>query len=88
MTRFLVHTDLVASQLDPAELNVSVPKMLSEAKLSNVALKQAYVCRLTICHCVNDRKVMCEFDSTDEATVRSALTKIGLPLTAILAKPN
>ena len=88
MTRFIVHTDLVAKELDPAELTISLPKMLSDAKLSDVTLKQAYVCRLTICHCVKERKVMCEFDGTDEAIIRSALSKIGLPATAILAKPN
>ena len=82
----MVHTDVLVKDLNPYGFSTTVPKMLSDAKLSNVACKQAYVCPLTICHCVNDRKVICEFDSTDEVTVRSALAKIGLPATAILAK--
>jgi len=88
MTKFVVHTDVLVKEMNPYGFATSVPKMLSDARLSNVAFKQAYICPLTICHCVSERKVVCEFDSTDEDTVRSALAKIGLPATAILAKPN
>jgi hypothetical protein len=86
MTKFLVHTDVLAKDLGPFGFTSSVPKMLSDAQLKDVVFKQAYVCPLAICHCVKERKVICEFDSTDENTVRNALTKIGLPATAILAK--
>ena len=83
----MVHTDVFAKDLSPFGFIQTVPKMLRDAKL-NVAFTQAYVCPLAFCHCVKDRKVVCEFDGTDEDTVRSALTKIGLPATAILAKLN
>jgi hypothetical protein len=88
MIKFMVHTDVLAKELGPFGFTSSVSKMLSDARLSNVVFKQAYVCPLAICHCVKDRKVICEFDSADEDTVRSALAKIGLPANAILAKPN
>lgn len=88
MAKFLVHTDVKASELGPLGFTKSVPEMLSEQHLTNVQFKQAYVCTLSICHCVNDRKMMCEFDGADMDTVRSALQKIGMPVAAILAKPN
>jgi len=87
MSKFMVHTDVLAKDLGPLGFMQSVPEMLRNAKL-NVTFKQAYVCPLAICHCVKDRKVICEFDGSDEDTIRSALAKIGLPATAILAKPN
>ena len=62
--------------------------MLAEAHLTDVQFRQAYVCNLSICHCVKDRKIMCVMDGPDLETVRSALTKIELPIAAILAKPN
>jgi len=88
MTRFLIHTDVAASQLDLLTFSNSVPKMLAETHLTNVQFKQAFVCNLSICYCINDRKIMCVMDGPDTDTVRSALTKIELPITAILAKPN
>ena len=87
MTKFMVHTDILAKEMSPLTFTQSVPRMLRDTKL-DVTFRQAYVCPLTICHCVKERKMVCEFDGTDEATVRSALSKIGLPATAILAKPN
>ncbi|HUK26775.1 MAG TPA: hypothetical protein VLV31_00010 [Candidatus Acidoferrales bacterium] len=88
MTKFVVHTDVLVKDLNPFGMASTVPKMISDAKLNNIAFKAAYPCALSICHCVKDRKVVCEFDSIDESTVRSALTTIGLPATAILAKKN
>ena len=88
MTKFVVHTDILAKELGPFGFTHSVPKMLSEAKFNDVSFKQAYICSLAICHCVKDRKVICDFEAPDEDTVRNALIKIGLPATAILAKPN
>jgi len=88
MTKFKVHTDVLAKEMGPFGFMRSVPQMLQDAKLNDVAFTQAYVCPLTICHCVKDRKVICEFVGPNEDTVRSALAKIGLPATAILAKPN
>lgn len=88
MTKFVVHTDVLAKELGPFGFTHSVPKMLAEAKFNDVFFKQAYICPLAICHCVKERKVICEFESRDEDTVRNALAKIGLPATAILAKPN
>ena len=88
MAKFLVHTDVTAKELGPLGFTKSVPAMLNEQHVSNVQFKQAYVCSLAICHCVNDRKMMCEFDGTDVDSVRAALQKIGLPVSAILAKPS
>ena len=88
MSKFLVHTDVTAKELGPLGFTRSVPQMLSEQHLSDVHFKQAYVCNLAICHCVNDRKMMCEFEGADMDAVRGALQKIGLPVAAILAKSN
>ena len=88
MTRFLVHTNVTARELDPLIFIRSVPEMLAEARLTNVQFRQGYVCNLSICHCVNDRKLMCVVDGPDLDTVRNALTKIELPISAILPKPN
>ena len=84
----MVHTDVFAKDLDSVGFTMSVPQLLQEAKLSQIAFKTAYICPYSICHCVKDRKIVCEFDSPDQETLRTALTKIGLPATAILAKPN
>lgn len=88
MTKFIVHTDILAKELGPFGFTTSVPKMLDEARIDDVAFRLAYICPLAICHCVKDRKVICEFDGHDEDSVRAALSKIGLPATAILAKPK
>jgi hypothetical protein len=88
MTKFVVHTDVFARELSPIGFTHSVPKMLADKQVTGVSLKNAYVCTLAICHCVKERKLVCEFESSDEETVRAALAKIGLPLTAILAKRN
>jgi len=88
MTRFLVHTNVTAREIDPMTFTKSVPQMLAGAHLTSVQFRQAFVCNLSICHCVNDRKIMCVMDGPDESTVRSAIAKIELPITAILAKPN
>jgi len=88
MTKFMVHTDILAKELSPIGFSHSVPKMLAEKQLKDVSLKNAYVCTLAICHCAQERKVICDFEAPDEDTVRNALSKIGLPITAILAKPN
>jgi hypothetical protein len=88
MSRFIVHTDVEARELGPLGFMKSVPEMLYKEHLNDVKFHQAYVCALKICHCVNDRKMMCEFEGPDMDTVRNALTKIGMPITAILAKPN
>jgi hypothetical protein len=88
MTRFLIHTDVTARELDPLTFTKSVPQMLAEAHLTSVQFRQAFVCSLSICHCVHDRKIMCVMDGPDENAVRSAMVKIELPITAILAKPN
>jgi hypothetical protein len=87
MTKFMVHTDILAKEMSPLTFTQSVPQMLRDAKF-DVTFRQAYVYPLSICHCVKERKMICEFDGTDENTVRAALAKIGLPATAILAKPN
>jgi hypothetical protein len=85
----MVHTDVRAKDLNPLTFMTSVPRMLHDEKCSNsVALKRVYPCPLAICHCVKERKLVCEFECPDEETVRTALIKIGLPATAILAKPN
>jgi hypothetical protein len=86
MSKFVVHTDVLAKEMGPMSFLTSVPKMLSEAKLNSVTFRQAYVCPLAICHCVKDRKMVCEFDSPDENTLRAALAKLELPASAILAK--
>ena len=88
MSRFIVHTDVLASELGPLGFMKSVPGMLSKEHVNDVKFHQAYICTLKICHCVNDRKMMCEFEGPDETSVRDALTKIELPVAAILAKPN
>ena len=62
--------------------------MLAEAHLNNVHFKTGYACNLSICHCANDRKLMCVIDGPDLETVRNALAKIELPIAAILPKPN
>jgi hypothetical protein len=51
-----------------------------------VEFKTAYTRQLTLCHCVKDRRVMCEFEGHDAETLRDAFDKIGLPTTAILPK--
>jgi hypothetical protein len=66
----------------------SVPDLLAQARFTNVQFKSGYVCNLSICHCVKDRKLMCVFEGPDEETVRNALAKIEMPITAILPKPN
>ena len=88
MTRFLVHTDVLAQDLEPMEFAMATRKMLQEAQLGNVVFKTAFVCPLSICHCTKERKVMCEFEGPDADSLRTALTKIGLAATAIVAKPN
>jgi hypothetical protein len=86
--KFLVHTDVTARELDPMILIKSVPDLLRGANLTSVQFLQGYVCNLSICHCAKDRKLMCLMEGPDQDTVRSALTKIELPITAILPKPN
>ena len=86
LTRFLVHTDVLAREMDELAFTTTVPHMLYEAKCGKVSLKLAYICNYSICHCVKQRKMMCEFDGPDEDTLRSALTKIGLPVTAIVTR--
>ena len=89
MTRFIVHTDVFAKDLSPATFMTTVPRMLHDAKFKDrVGLKRAYPCQLAICHCVKERKMVCEFEGPNEEIVRTALMKIGLPATAILARPN
>jgi len=88
MTRFIVHTDVLEKDLDSVGMSASVPQLLRQANFNSVAFKGAYVCRLAICHCIKDRKIICEFDSSDQETLRTALMKISLPITAILARPN
>jgi len=89
LTKFMVHTDVFVKDLSPATFMTTVPRMLHDAEFSSsVVIKHAYPCPLSICHCVKERKMMCEFDGPNEETVRTALTKIGLPATAILPKPN
>jgi hypothetical protein len=60
----------------------------AETQFNMVVFKTAYACPLAICHCVNDRKIMCELESPDADALRKLLAKIELPFTAILAKPN
>lgn len=88
MAKFTVHTDILAKELGPFGFTHSVPKMLMEAQFKDVLFKQAYICPVALCPCVSDRKVICDFEAPDEDTVRTALAKIGLPATAIMAKPN
>ena len=85
---FLVHTNILARELEPFDFIQSLPKLLADANVTNVQFKEGYVCPLPICHCTKDRKLMCVLEAPDENTVRSSLTKIELPITAILAKPN
>jgi hypothetical protein len=85
----MVHTDVFAKDLNALTFATTVPHMLYESKFSDsVAFKRAYICPLAICHCVKERKMICEFEAADEQTIRTALTKIGLPTTAILAKAS
>jgi hypothetical protein len=86
MPTFVVHTDVRARELGPFGFTTSVPKMLNEAQVKNVTFKIAYACHLAFCHCVRDRKIICEFESLDKETVRDTLAKIGMPVTAILQK--
>jgi len=79
---------VTARELDPFIFIKSVPDMLTEARLTDVQFRTGYVCNLSICHCVNDRKLMCVVDGPDMDTVRKALAKIELPISAILPKPN
>jgi len=88
LSRFRVHTDILARDLDPFGFSSSVPKMLNEANLTSILFRQAYICPLAICHCAKDRKVMVELDGPDENAVRAALSKIGLPATAIVPKAS
>jgi hypothetical protein len=85
----MVHTDVFAKELSALTFATTVPRMLYESKFSDsVSFKRAYICPLAICHCVKERKMVCEFEAPNEETVRTALMKIGLPASAILAKPN
>ena len=86
--KFLVHTDVTAREMDPFIFIKSVPDMLAAEHLATVKFLQGYVCNLKICHCVQDRKLMCLLDGPDQETIRSALKQIELPITAIVPKPN
>ena len=86
--RFLVHTDVTARELDPLIFIKSVPDLLASAHLASVKFLEGRVCNLSICHCAKDRKLMCLLEGPDQETVRNALAKIELPITAILSKPN
>ena len=86
--KFLVHTDVTARELDPYVFIKSVPDLLAAEHLASVKFLQGFVCNLSICHCTQDRKLMCLLEGPDQETVRDAMKKIELPITAILPKPN
>ena len=86
--KFLVHTDVTAREMDPFIFIKSVPEMFAAEHVAGVKFLQGYVCNFTICHCAQDRKLMCLLDGPDQETVRNALKQIELPITAILPKPN
>ena len=86
--RLVVHTNVTARELDPLIFIKSVPQMLASAHLTTVHFIQGYVSGLNICHCTQDRKLMCLIEGPDNDSVMDALKKIELPITAILAKPN
>jgi hypothetical protein len=88
MPKFIVHTDISAKDLGPFGFTKSVPQMLAKAQLRDISFKKAFVCQLAYCYCVQERRVMCEFESPNEESVRHALTKIGLPFNAILQKED
>jgi len=77
MKTFIVNSDVPQGQLDAARWLVGVPLVLRDSKIENVRLKTAYCC-------TPDRKIVAVFEGPDKETVSSAMTKIGIPFTAVM----
>jgi hypothetical protein len=77
MKTFVVYSDIPAGKVDASAYVLAFPKMLREAKVENVKYKTAYCCTL-------DGKIIGEFEGPDKETVRSTLTKVGIPFTAVM----
>jgi hypothetical protein len=76
MKTFVVNSDIPVLKTDPQSWILSIPKMLTDAKLTNVKLKTVYCC-------TPDRKIIAEFEGPDKDSVSKALTTIGMPFTAV-----
>jgi len=77
MKTFIVHTDVPAGKMDVPGWVTGVPKMLSAAKFEGIKLKAAYCC-------TPEKKIICEFEGPDMSSVKNAVDKIGLPVSAIM----
>jgi hypothetical protein len=76
MKTFIANTDVPAGKMDVQAWITGVPKMLSAAKVEGVKLKAAYCC-------TPEKKIICEFEGPDINSVKNALEKIRLPVSAI-----
>jgi hypothetical protein len=77
MKTYVVHSGVPAGKMDVPEWVLGIPKMLLDAKLDNVRFRASYCC-------TPDRKIIAEFESPDKDTLTKALTKIGMPFTAVM----
>jgi len=77
MKTFIVHTDVPAGKMDAPAWITGIPKMLSAAKVEGIKLKTAYCC-------TPEKKIICEFEGPDMNSVKNAVGKIGLPVSAIM----
>jgi hypothetical protein len=78
MKTFIVHSDIPRDKLPNASGWVlGVPRMLTEEGIKDVTFKTAYCC-------TPDKKVIAEFWGPDKEAVNKALSKIGMPVTAVM----
>jgi len=77
MKTFVVNSNVPVGKVDVPAWVLAIPKMIAEANVGDIKYKTAYCC-------TPDRKVIAEFEGPDKDAVKKALTKIGMPFTAVM----
>jgi hypothetical protein len=78
MKTFIVHSDIPRDKLPNASgWILALPKMLTAEGIRDVTFKTAYCC-------TPDKKVIAEFSGPDKEAIDKALSKIGMPVTAVM----
>ena len=77
MKSFVVFSEISPKKGDAATWVLSIPQLLTKAKVGDVKFKTAYCCTL-------DGKIIAEFESDYEEAVKKALTKIEMPFTSVM----
>jgi hypothetical protein len=76
MKAFIVNSHIAPAQLDSLAWIQGIAKMLSDANIENVKLKNAYCC-------TPDKKMIGEFHAVDKQALTAALNKIEFPFSEI-----